>query len=259
MAHPVHHLTLGANDVHVWRAPLDQSPSILERLYSLLSEDEKERARRFHFEIDRQHFIVARGCLRTLLSGYLRLPPAELQFQYGSYGKPQLTTQNAQQQPLNFNVAHAGSLALFAFTRIGDIGVDLEHIRPEFTGDDIARRFFSANEIAELNELSPELRIKGFFDCWTRKEAFIKAIGIGLSLSLDQFDVSLGPADEPKLLTTRWDQTEAGRWSLKTLDVGPDYVAALAVAGHGWHLTYREVDQDLLSAPALHTSDDPRG
>jgi 4'-phosphopantetheinyl transferase len=259
MAHPVHHLTLGANDVHVWRVPLDQRPNILERLYSLLSDDEKERARRFHFEIDRQHFIVARGCLRTLLSRYLRLPPAEVQFSYGVYGKPQLTTQNTQERPLNFNVAHSGSLALFAFTRIGDIGVDLEYIRPEFTGDEIATRFFSAYEISQLNELSAGLRVEGFFNCWTRKEAFIKATGIGLSLSLNQFDVSLGPTEEPKLLKTRWDQNEAARWSLKALEVGSDYIAALAVAGHNWQLSYREVDQDLLSGPPLYTADDLRG
>jgi 4'-phosphopantetheinyl transferase len=246
MAHPAHPSTLGAKDVHVWRVSLDQAPAIVERLHQLLSTDEHARASRFHFETDRQHFIVARGCLRMILSRYLEIPPAEIQFSYGAHGKPQLATSTAQIHPLNFNLAHSGSLALYAFTRVGEIGVDLERIRSEFTGDDIAQRFFSAAEVARLNELSAELRHEAFFNCWTRKEAFIKAIGIGLSLSLDQFDVTLGPAEPAELLRTRWDENEAARWSLKAIDVGSGYVAAVAVAGRDWQLTSSEVDKECL-------------
>ena len=244
MAQPVCQFTLGPKDVHVWRASLDHTADIVERLRQLLSADEQVRASRFHFERDRQHFVVGRGCLRIIISRYLKIPPAEIQFSYGINGKPQLATSNALIQPFHFNLAHSGSLALYAFTRVGEIGVDLESIRPDFTGDDIARRFFSPREVASLNELSPELRHAAFFNCWTRKEAFIKAIGIGLSLSLDQFDVTLGPSEPAELLRTRWDESEASRWSLKAIDVGSDYVAAVAVATQGWHLTCADVEKE---------------
>ncbi len=112
----------------------------------------------------------------------------------------------------------------------------MEHIRPELTGDDIARRFFSTNEVACLAKLPADLRHEAFFNCWTRKEAFIKAKGIGLSLALDQFDVTLAPTEPTALLRTRWDENEASRWSLKSIDVSPGYVAAVAVAGHDWEV-----------------------
>lgn len=217
---------------------------MVERFDQLLSDDEHVRANRFHFETDRQHFIVARGCLRMLISRYQQIPPAEIQFSYGAHGKPQLVTSTAPVGPFNFNLAHSGGLALYAFTRVGEVGVDVELIRPEFTGDDIAQRFFSSAECACLNELSAELRPKAFFNCWTRKEAFIKAIGIGLSLPLNEFDVTLSPAGPAQLLRTRWDETEAARWSLKAIDVGSDYAAAVAVAGHDWQLTCSEIDDE---------------
>src|SRR6185295_854197 len=112
------------------------------------------------------------------------IPPEEIQFTYRAFGKPQILTSTPQAGPFNFNLAHSGSLALYAFTPIGEVGVDLELIRPEFTGDDIAERFFSPAECACLNQLSAELRHKAFFNCWTRKEAFIKAMGMGMSLPL---------------------------------------------------------------------------
>lgn len=238
-------LTLEPRDVHIWRAPLDQTPFIVELFDQLLSDDERVRANRFHFETDRRHFIVARGFLRTLISRYQDIPPREIQFTYGAFGKPQLLTSTAHVGPFNFNLAHSGGLALYAFTPIGEVGVDVELIRPDFTGDDIAQRFFSPAECACLNLLSAELRHKAFFNCWTRKEAFIKAMGTGLSLSLDQFDVTLTPDEPAELLRTRWDEGEANRWSLKAIDVGPDYAAAVAVAGHDWQMTCSEVGNQM--------------
>lgn len=243
--------TLGEKDVHVWRVSLDQAPPIVARLTQLLSSDEHTRADRFHFETHRQRFIVARGCLRLLLSRYLEISPAEIHFSYSANGKPLLATSTPTIEPLSFNLAHSDSLALYAFTRVAEIGIDLERIRPEFTGDDIAKRFFSAVEVASLNELPKELRNEAFFNCWTRKEAFIKAIGIGLSLPLDQFDVTLSPAEPAELIRTRWDDSEAARWSLKAIDVGPDYAAAVAVAGHDWELTYSEIDNEIHAFESL--------
>jgi len=227
---------LGLKDVHVWRVDLNQPPAIIKRCRQLLSVDEQDRADRFHFESDRQHFTVARACLRAMLASYLDVGAQTIQFSYTSHGKPELAT--PLEQPLNFNLAHSGGVALYAFTRVGEIGIDVEQIRPDFTGDDIARRFFSSNEVGRLTSLPAHVRHQAFFNCWTRKEAFLKAKGIGLSLPLDQFDVTLAPAEPAALLLTRWDETEASRWSLKALDAGPSYVAAVAVLGHDWELTY---------------------
>jgi 4'-phosphopantetheinyl transferase len=238
-------LALG-RDVHVWRASLDPPLAIVERLRQLLSPDEQARADRFHFEIDRQHFIVARGCLRTILSRYLEIAAAEIQFSYESHGKPQIASAISQGQQLKFNLAHSGGLALYAFTSVGEIGVDLEHIRPEFTGDDIARRFFSATEVECLDQLPPHARHEAFFNCWTRKEAFIKAKGVGLSLALDQFDVTLAPAGPAALLRTRWDEDEAARWSLQSIDVGAGYAGAVAVEAHDWKLSCWQVNEEFV-------------
>ncbi|MCU1267663.1 MAG: 4-phosphopantetheinyl transferase superfamily protein [Acidobacteria bacterium] len=231
--------SLATSEVQIWRASLDQSPTTVDHLRQLLAPDEQSRADRFHFEADRRHFIVARGYLRTLLGRYLGLAPQGIQFVYTKYGKPSLAME--LDQHLKFNLAHSGGLALYAFTLLGEIGIDLEHIRPEFTGDDIARRFFSATEVTALDQLPVTERHQAFFDCWTRKEAFIKAKGPGLSLGLDQFDVTLSPDRPAKLLRTGWDEAEASRWSLQAIDVGPAYAAAVAIEAHDWQVSYFQV------------------
>ncbi|HEY6245288.1 MAG TPA: 4'-phosphopantetheinyl transferase superfamily protein [Pyrinomonadaceae bacterium] len=247
---------IAANEVHVWRASLDVMPTMVERLRRLLSDDELARAGRFHFERDRRHFIVARGCLRAILSRYLKTPAAEIEFIYGVNGKPQLAGSSLHSQPLYFNLAHSADLALYGFTRIGELGVDLEFIRTDFTGDEIANRFFSPGEVACLNAVPAELRHEAFYNCWTRKEAFIKATGSGLSLPLDQFEVTLTPGEPARLLRTTWDEAEASRWSIKSIDVGRRYVAAVAVAAHDWELKSWEVDHTLLE---FENNDDSAG
>jgi 4'-phosphopantetheinyl transferase len=238
--------SLGATDVHVFRASLEPAGHVAARLGQLLSRDEYARADRFHFEIDRQHFIVARGYLRTILSRYIGIAPAGIRFSYADHGKPRLASPIGQTQPLHFNLTHSAGLALYAFTRVGEIGIDLEHIRPDFSGEDTARRFFSSTEVTCLSKLPESARHEAFFNCWTRKEAFIKAKGTGLSLPLDQFDVTVAPAEPAALLRTRWDESEAARWSLKAIDMGPAYVGAVAVGGHNWQLTCWEFDKERL-------------
>jgi 4'-phosphopantetheinyl transferase len=233
---PPRQLAVSTNAVDVWRALLDQPEEIVESLAQLLSADEQARANRFHFEIHRRHFVVARACLRKLLARYVGVEPQAIRFTYTTYGKPELASTSERAAQVNFNLAHSGGLAVYAFTGIGEIGVDLEDIRPEFTGDEIARRFFSATEVACLDQLPVDERALAFFNCWTRKEAFIKAKGMGLSLALDQFDVTLAPDTEPALLSTKWDESEAGRWSLRALDPGVGYVGAIAVPAHDWQL-----------------------
>ncbi len=236
---------IGAKEVHVWRASLDSPTRSVEQLRELLSPDELARAKRFHFERDRKHLIVARGCLRTILSRYLKTPAAEIGFTYSDNGKPKLADSCSHTQPLYFNLAHSAGLAVYAITLIGEIGIDLERIRPEFTGDEIANRFFSPGEVTCLNSVPAALRHEAFFNCWTRKEAFIKAKGIGLSLPLDQFEVTLAPGEPAKLLRTNWDEDEAPRWSIRSIDVGLDYVAAVAIETQHWHLKYEDLDRSL--------------
>jgi 4'-phosphopantetheinyl transferase len=237
---------LANRDVQIWQLSLDQSPATVNQLRQLLSADEEERARRFHFEVDRQHFIVGRGCLRIILSRYLKIRPEEIEFTYTDYGKPQIAASGTPRQPLNFNLAHSRGVALYAFTLLGEIGVDIEYIRPEFPDEEIARRFFSASEVARLGDLPVETRPQAFFNCWTRKEAFIKAKGVGLSLPLDQFDVTLDPAEPAALLRTRWNENEAAYWSLRAIETTRGYAAAVAVRAHDWQLSFRRFEEERL-------------
>jgi 4'-phosphopantetheinyl transferase len=228
-------VNLSADEVHVWRAPLEQTDERLERLRGTLAPEECERAARFHFERHRRHFVAARGLLRELLSLYLKLPPARLRFVYTAYGKPHLADGSGGGW-LRFNVSHSGGLALYAFSRGRELGVDIEEVRADFDHGEIAERFFSRQEVAALRGLPAGLRREAFFLCWTRKEAYIKGIGEGLSLPLDSFDVSLTPGAPASLLAVRGDAREGARWDLRDLEPGPGYHAALVAEGHDWHL-----------------------
>lgn len=232
---PPEPLILGSDEVHVWRAFLGLTASCVRSLQHTLSPDEQARAERFYFERDRERFIVARAVLRDILARYLKKKPGQLRFCYNPHGKPALAGQYGR-EALCFNVSHADGVALYAVTRVRELGVDLEHIRPDLADEQIARRFFSARELAELCALPAHLKPEAFFTCWTRKEAYVKAKGEGLSIPLDQFDVSLAKEEPAALLRTAWDPQEASRWSLQELTPGADYVAALAVEGHHWRL-----------------------
>ena len=225
-------LALGDDEVHVWRAELDPATEVIERLQQTLAADERERADHFYFERDRRHFTVARGVLRALLGRYLGEEPNRLRFNYSPHGKPALATDG----DLRFNLSHSHGLALYAFARGRELGIDLERHRPDVADEGIAERFFSRAEVEALQALPRELRPEGFFNCWTRKEAYIKARGEGLSLALDRFDVSLAPGEPAALLSLRGNLQEAARWSLRALAPGAGYAAALAVEGQGWEL-----------------------
>jgi len=231
--------TLGESEIHVWRAPLNVSEETLQLFAECLAPDEETRAARFHFDQHRNYFVAGRGWLRTIISSYLKTTPVTLHFSYSSYGKPSLDEGTIR---LRFNVAHSGEFALYAFALGRDIGVDIELINPEFASEEIAKQFFSANEVTALLEFPASERPHAFFDCWTRKEAFIKAQGMGLSLPLDQFEVSL-KHDEPALLRTNWDLTEAPRWSLMNIAVATEYAAALAVPAGAYCLKHFHIDE----------------
>ncbi|MDQ4075086.1 MAG: 4'-phosphopantetheinyl transferase superfamily protein [Chloroflexota bacterium] len=233
---PTEELLLGRDEVHVWRASLDLPLPRVVELRRVLATEEMERADRFIFERDRRHFTVARGILRLLLGRYLGRAPDTLQFQYSAYGKPALAGR-PERHNLHFNLSHSGSLVLYAVTRDREVGVDVEQSTRDVDHEQLARRFFSSIENAALGALPPHQRPEAFFHCWTRKEAYIKAIGEGLSFPLDQFDVSLVPSEPARLLGNRRDPEEVTRWSLRRLLPGPGYVAALVVEGHDWQLS----------------------
>ena len=218
-------LALPELHVDLWRVDLDATAEAESRWRSLLSEAELQRAQRFHFDRDRKHFCAARGLLRTVLSGYLAVPAKDIQFRYLEKGKPELAA-IPETGPLSFNVSHSGGVALFGFTGDRAIGVDVEKIRTDFDTDAIARRFFSEREREQLASLPQDQRHDAFFRYWTLKEAFIKALGEGLSHPLRQFDVT---TESPIALITRPDASEAANWSLQRVDAGPDHAAAFAV------------------------------
>lgn len=203
-------LPLRPADVDVWRATLDQQSSgSVQFLRSLLSSDEAERAATFYFDRDRLRFVVCRGILRILLGRYLDCAPSEVAFVYGANGKPALSGQTPPDgQPLYFNVAHSEGEALFAFTRVGEIGIDLEHIRDLPDWEQVAAAAFSPHELAQLRACPADRRRDEFFRAWARQEAVLKALGTGLGAI-----------------------AEAGAesaFNVYPLDVGPGFAAALA-------------------------------
>jgi len=231
---PPETLRLGSNEVHVWRADLKFKASGLHSLQQILSADEKARARRFHFQKDREHFVVARGLLRTILARYLEMDPSQLRFWYSPYGKPALASEFGR-NGLRFNVSHSHGIALYAMTCGRELGVDVEFNRTDLAEERIAERFFSPREVIALRALPANMQQEAFITCWTRKEAYIKARGEGLTLPLDQFEVSLEPG-KPAAMITNVDPEEVARWSMQELTPGSGYVAALAVEGHAWRL-----------------------
>jgi 4'-phosphopantetheinyl transferase len=235
-------LRLVDNEVHVWRAQLDVPSPQVQGLRGILTDDELDRANRFSFEIDRQRFIAARGTLRSILSRYITICPGHLRFYYNQYGKPFLAPAFSSDL-LNFNLSHSASMAVYAITRNMEIGVDIERVCSDVEYEEIADRFFSANEMAVLRTIPTEKKLEAFYHCWTRKEAYIKAHGKGLSLPLDSFDVSFAPWEPPMLLITKDEPQARSLWTLLDLKPGPGYMGALAVKGIGCRFRYWEWNQ----------------
>jgi len=228
---------LAEDEVQLWRVDLEAIRSNEFRWQELLSSDEITRAARFHFADDRQRFVASRAWLRTILAAFLVAEPSELNFSYSKNQKPFLGSAYAE-SGISFNISHSGGIGLYAFARRREIGVDVEQIRRGFDVESIADRFFSASEREKLAALPESEKVDAFFRCWTRKEAYIKAIGEGLSLPLSQFDVSLEALETNALLATRPDSSEAGQWSIRDVSGGAGYSAALCVRGHDWRLTH---------------------
>lgn len=223
-------LLLAEDEVHVWRASLDCGASTINLLSEYLNPEEHERAKRFYFQDNRENFSVARGILRDVLSRYIHTPPTEINFSYNEYGKP-FMAEEVGDRPLRFNLSHSCGLGLYAIVVNRDVGVDVEFVRNDLAYMEIVECFFSHKESKILRELPKEQQLIAFYNCWTRKEAFIKALGKGLSYPLDQFSVAAAPEKPVHLLDMEIKSVEGLRFSLVELFPGNSYIAAMAVEG----------------------------
>jgi len=230
---PPVHCPLPGDDVHLWRGRLDQPPWRVQQLVRTLSADERARADRYRFEIDRAHFIVARAMLRVILSRYLDIEPDQVQLCYGPHGKPYLH-EEMNQALIRFSVAHSHQMAVYALACAREIGVDLEYARPVPCIEQTAAGYMSARELALLSALPAGQKQDAFYLCWTCKEAYVKARGVGLGQPLEKLDVSIAPGRPARLLGVEGNPDEMLRWSLYSFTLASGYLAALAVEGHGW-------------------------
>ncbi|MCB0195793.1 MAG: 4'-phosphopantetheinyl transferase superfamily protein [Anaerolineae bacterium] len=236
-------MKLDKKQVHIWSVSLDQPLETIVQLTELLSRDERERANRFIFDNDRRHFTVARASLRLILSRYLQTVPQQIRFHYTTHGKPELSGFGGGW--LYFNLSHSHGLALVAVARDSRLGIDVEWVRPLDEMDAIAKRFFSRVEYLAYSKLPAEQRAIGFFNCWTRKEAYIKAIGEGLSCPLASFDVSLSPNQPAKLLSINNDPQIAKSWFMEAVTPVPGYVGAVVIEGQTIQISYWQGNKDL--------------
>jgi 4'-phosphopantetheinyl transferase len=230
-------LALRKSDVHVWATRLDLRLEDLQSDVWLLGAAERERAARFHFDRDRIRFLATRIALRKLLSLYLKKAPAQFDFHYGTNGKPFLPHWRNE---FYFNVAHSEEVALIALTRFAEVGIDVEKVRPLPDAQELVARFFSPREAAAFRALPGETQGGAFFNLWTRKEAWLKAVGEGIAHSLNLVEVSFLPGEPARLLNIAGDRATAVQWTLRDLAPAGGYTAALATqAGmgsvYGWH------------------------
>lgn len=220
--------------VHIWLLQLDRPQPVIDRMFSLLAEDEQARAERFVRPIHGRRFTVAHAELRTVLAKYTTLQPEEIEFETNEYGKPHIN----QTTDIAFNLSHSGDLALVAVTTHPAIGVDIEHYRDKLEADKIARRHFSDREVDVLFSLPEAQREEAFYACWTRKEAYIKARGEGLALGLKRFDVAFAPGARPELLRSEDGEAELSRWTFIALQTAERNAAACVVEGPLGEVSY---------------------
>lgn len=226
--------SLPGGELHLWLADLAQPEYVIRRCRDVLADDELKRADAFRFERHRSRFTVARAFLRRLLGWYLNTDPTDISFVYGKQGKPCLAPKLRQQIPperrrLRFNVSHSGTLALYGFVQAYEIGVDIERYRALRDMMSIARRSFAQGEYATLVAAPPGERLMLFFNCWTRKEAYVKAVGDGLSLSLDSFEVTMSEEAPVRLLRIDGEPFPERRWRLVAVPIMPEVAAAVCV------------------------------
>jgi 4'-phosphopantetheinyl transferase len=223
---------LHRNEIHVWKVDLGEEVFSALRAYATLSAQERGRADKFKFDRDRIKYVRAHTALHHILASYLNVQPGAIEFSEGPQGKPDLILPPGK-LPLKFNLSHSGDAALVAVTLDRHVGIDIEYVQRELDCLEIADRFFAPAEIRKLRALDPETQTRAFFTCWTRKEAYIKAKGGGLSIPLQDFEVSLAPGEKAALLWHRTDPKETRRWQFEEISVIDGYAATAAVEGRG--------------------------
>lgn len=220
-------IAIGDAEVDFWAFSIDPNDAVAMSFQSLLSTDEECRANRLRFQPLRNAFVICHGLLRHLLARYMGVDPASIQFRYQLRGKPVLINQIG----LSFNLSHTNGMMVCGVMKRCKIGVDVEALRPLDDLQELAERYFCPEERGELLSLPENERTSSFYRCWTRKEAYIKAIGAGLSTPLQSFCVTLGLSETAKFLHIKGDKNLAQSWNLLDIDLGAPYVAAVAYPG----------------------------
>ena len=227
-------MTKPGNEIHIYRSSLELTADKLIESESLLSPDELQKAYRYKFEKDRDHYIAGRAFLRRILGRYLNQSPDKISFSYSEKGKPYIID-----SPVKFNLAHSGGKAVFAFAENAEVGIDIEYMRELPDALQIAKRFFSDEEVNEFMKVSDDEIKPAFFNCWTRKEAFIKAVGDGLSFPLKDFTVTILPGVNPEIKWIKAKDDEVKEWSLVNIETDQNYVSSLAVKAAKVILIYK--------------------
>jgi 4'-phosphopantetheinyl transferase len=241
------------NQVDIWQIPISGQDGV-EHCRQLLSPDEARRADAFHFEKHRRRFIASHTAMRQILGLSTEIAAEELAFSYGEKGKPEFAGEQ-KKSGIKFNLSHSEDIAVLAVTRGLTVGIDIEWINPEFATEEIARRFFAAGEVQHLQSLPATEQSNAFFACWTRKEAYVKALGDGLFVPLDSFEVAFGPGVPAALLQVVVDPGETGRWSMYDVEVPQGYRAALVVEGKGHrlrHMKWQEARLEFRNSTSLY-------
>jgi 4'-phosphopantetheinyl transferase len=235
--HILKDVKLSKNEIHVWQIDIETQLQNLKTYCSYLSNTEEDRASKFRFESHKNNYIIRTGILRLLLANYMTCQPNEIEFKLGKFGKPEL--ENSKQK---FNLSHSKNKSLIAISQNKEIGIDIEFIDASIEAKTIATHFFSKDEIKQLYTLNDEKLAQGFFNIWTKKEAFIKAVGTGLTYPLDAFDVSLNTLKKKALIRIKSSTKEAQKWNLFSIKTFNDYAGAIAYKGtekqiHYYNLT----------------------
>lgn len=222
-------------EVHLWRIRLNSLIDKRHRFEENLSDDERSRMNRFRFQKDQERFTITHACLRDILSRYLSISPDMVRFKTGPFGKPEVSS-SMTLEPIQFNLSQSEEVALVAVALGREVGIDVERIKNDVQTANISRRFFSRFEVDSILALPVESQTAAFFACWTRKEAYIKARGEGLSIPLNKFSVSISLEERPILVDTDRDKSELSRWTFRHLTPAPGYFGALVVEGSEWEL-----------------------
>ena len=217
-------MIIDQNEIHIYRTRTDLNENELNSFRKILSEDENTKAERYKFNYLKNNYTACRGFLREILSGYTGITSSKIKFSYSEFGKPFLKDSN-----LRFNVSHSGNKGIIAVNIEDELGIDIELKREVPDLLSLSGRFFSKSEVTELSKTDSGKLTDSFFYCWTRKEAFIKAVGSGLQYPLNSFSVSINDKADPKIIEIANDVTEAHKWKLHNLLAAKDYISSLAI------------------------------